>query len=84
VAIRRADPWVVTRFTDTGSGIEETALDRIFDPFFTTKPLSKGTGLGLSLCYGIIKDHNGLISVKSQKGNGATFEVRLPMKESDG
>jgi PAS domain S-box-containing protein len=84
VAIRRADPWVITRFTDSGIGIEETILDRIFDPFFTTKPFSKGTGLGLSLCYGIIKDHNGLISAKSQKGSGATFEVRLPMKESDG
>jgi PAS domain S-box-containing protein len=84
ITIRRADPWVVTRFADSGSGIEETALNRIFDPFFTTKPLSKGTGLGLSLCYGIIKDHNGLISVKSQKGSGATFEVRLPMKDSDG
>lgn len=84
VAIRRDDPWVITRFSDSGSGIEETALDRIFDPFFTTKPLSKGTGLGLSLCYGIIKDHSGQISVKSQKGSGATFEVRLPMTESDG
>ena len=78
VAIRRVDPWVLIRFTDTGGGIEEAALDRIFDPFFTTKPLGKGTGLGLSICYGIIKDHNGQISVKSKKGSGTTFEVRLP------
>jgi signal transduction histidine kinase len=83
VAIRRVDPWVLIRFTDTGGGIDDSALDRIFDPFFTTKPLGKGTGLGLSICYGIIKDHNGQISVKSKKGSGTTFEVRLPMEEME-
>jgi PAS domain S-box-containing protein len=83
VAIRRVDPWVLIRFTDNGGGIDPSVLDRIFDPFFTTKPLGKGTGLGLSICYGIIKDHNGQISVKSKKGSGTTFEVRLPMEEME-
>ncbi len=82
ITARHAYPWVILRFADTGCGIAEKDIPLIFDPFFTTKPLSKGTGLGLSLCYGIIKDHNGLISVKSQKDKGATFEIRLPYKGS--
>jgi Na+/proline symporter/signal transduction histidine kinase len=84
VSIKRADPWVEIRFTDTGEGINEAVLDRIFDPFFTTKPLGKGTGLGLSICYGIIRDHDGQISVKSKKGIGTTFEIRLPLEGSNG
>ncbi len=67
-------------FTDTGAGIEDGVIDRIFDPFFTTKPLGKGTGLGLSICYGIIREHNGSISVKSRKGQGAAFTIRLPVR----
>jgi signal transduction histidine kinase len=67
-------------FSDSGTGIEDGVIDRIFDPFFTTKPLGKGTGLGLSICYGIIKEHNGSISVKSRKGQGAAFTIRLPVK----
>ena len=78
VSIKQAASAVEVRFTDTGQGIDEAVIDRIFDPFFTTKPLGKGTGLGLSICYGIIKDHNGTISVKSKKGGGTTFLVTLP------
>ena len=66
-------------FKDTGIGIEESVINKIFDPFFTTKPMGKGTGLGLSLCYGIIKEHNGSINVKSMKGEGTTLTIRLPL-----
>jgi signal transduction histidine kinase len=83
IGARCDPPWVVLAFADTGRGIDAEIIDRIFDPFFTTKPHSKGTGLGLSLCYGIIKDHHGHISVNSQKGRGTVFEVRLPMQVSD-
>ncbi len=69
-------------FSDTGAGIDEEVIDRIFDPFFTSKPLGKGTGLGLSICYGIIKEHNGTITVKSRKAEGTTFIINLPL-ESD-
>ena len=62
----------------------KSVIDRIFDPFFTTKPLGKGTGLGLSICYGIIKEHNGVITVKSKQGGGTTFVIKLPMEEADG
>jgi signal transduction histidine kinase len=64
---------------DNGPGIPPENLARIFDPFFTTKEVGKGTGLGLSLCYGLIKEHGGNITVTSQPGSGATFTIELPV-----
>jgi two-component system NtrC family sensor kinase len=69
-------------FTDTGPGIPEGHLGKIFEPFFTTKPIGKGTGLGLAVSYGIIKKHEGNISVRSEPGKGASFFVRLPVENS--
>ena len=63
---------------DSGKGIEKKNLSRIFDPFFTTKPVGQGTGLGLSVGYGIIKRHQGDISVKSSEGKGSVFTITLP------
>jgi two-component system NtrC family sensor kinase len=75
-------------FTDTGHGISRENLEKIFDPFFTTKDTGHGVGLGLAISYGIIKEHNGTISVESEAGKGTTFTVRLPVtveeKVSDG
>ncbi|MGF1586390.1 MAG: [Fe-Fe] hydrogenase large subunit C-terminal domain-containing protein [Bacteroidales bacterium] len=71
------------RITDTGTGIREEDKDKIFEPFYTTKGIGKGTGLGLATTYGIIKMHNGQISVFSNadpvKGEtGTEFIVRIP------
>ncbi len=63
---------------DDGKGIEQKNLSKIFDPFFTTKPVGQGTGLGLSVGYGIIKRHQGNISVESTKGKGTIFTISLP------
>jgi signal transduction histidine kinase len=69
--------------TDTGTGISEDNLEKVFTPFFTTKEVGKGTGLGLPLCYGIVKMHQGKITVTSNDRpdsgpTGTTFKVRLP------
>jgi signal transduction histidine kinase len=63
---------------DTGTGVQEDHLDRVFDPFFTTKEVGKGTGLGLSLVHGIVKEHQGTITLESQLGRGTKFTIVLP------
>ena len=70
--------FVEVVFTDTDCGISENVLERLFDPFFTTKGPTQGTGLGLSICYGIIRRHDGNITVKSKPGKGAAFTISLP------
>ena len=74
-------PYVRISVTDTGVGIESKYQKRIFDPFFTTKGMSRGTGLGLASAYGIATNHGGIITVYSEKGSGATFNIYLPASE---
>lgn len=71
---------VIVRIRDNGQGIPQAKLPHIFDPFYTTKPVGQGTGLGLSISYGIIKNHNGTLTVESEDGQGATFTISLPIR----
>jgi signal transduction histidine kinase len=69
---------VILQVHDTGIGIQEDHIPKLFEPFFTTKPPGQGIGVGLSTCYNIISKHGGYITVDSEPGRGATFEVILP------
>nr|NJM02884.1 PAS domain S-box protein [Desulfobacula sp.] len=71
--------YLELEISDTGTGIEPAVLDKIFEPYFTTKGKEKGTGLGLAVVFGIVKEHDGHISVHSKPGQGATFRVYLPL-----
>ncbi len=69
--------------SDTGVGISSENIEKLFTPFFTTKELGKGTGLGLPLVYGIVKMHQGKITVESNtdplKGSvGTRFRITIP------
>ncbi len=64
--------------SDSGSGMDAHVLSKIFDPFFTTKTTGQGSGLGLSVVYGIVKGHDGFITVSSQPGQGSRFSVFFP------
>jgi len=76
---RRGASLVVT-ISDNGPGVPAGVLPHIFNPFFTTKPRGAGTGLGLSISDGIVREHRGVLRVRSEPGHGATFEVELPLQ----
>ena len=75
VSTEDTPPYVTISFSDTGSGIPQSDIDKIYYPFFTTK--DSGTGLGLSIAYRIIEEHNGRLLVTSNPGIKTTFKIIL-------
>ena len=69
---------------DTGIGIPIEIQSKIFDHFFTTKKVGKGTGQGLAIAHKVVNQmHGGDITFKSNPGEGTTFTVRLPIKQTE-
>lgn len=65
--------------SDNGIGMSQKVIEHIFEPFFTTKEVGTGTGLGMAISFGIIEEHEGVISVESEEGLGTTVIIKLPV-----
>ena len=77
-AVRRRKTIITIR--DNGEGIETAVRDKIFDPFFTTKDVGEGMGLGLTICYRIVQEYEGRISVQSERGKFCEFKLEFPVQ----
>lgn len=80
LALFEDNGYAVIEIIDEGKGVAEKDMSHIFNPFFSTKPEGEGTGLGLSVSYGIIKKHDGEITLESEEGKGACVRIRLPFE----
>jgi len=78
---REIDPghYQQMTFSDNGCGMSPEVKARIFEPYFTTKPQGEGTGMGLAVVHGIVKNHGGTITVQSEPGKGASFDMFFPI-----
>jgi signal transduction histidine kinase len=71
-------PYIRMSVTDTGPGIDPAILPQVFDPYFSTKKTADNAGLGLAVVFGIVKNYQGGIDLKSVKGRGTSFHIYLP------
>lgn len=80
VAVRREATSAIIEVIDHGAGIADEDLSRVVEPFFTKKRAGEGTGLGLPIAIGIVRDHEGVVEIRSVVGQGTTVLVRMPAR----
>ncbi len=73
--------YILLSVKDNGIGMDQATLKRIFEPYFTTKDVGKGLGMGLAVVHGIVKNHCGMIDVKSSLGKGSVINIYFPKIE---
>src|SRR5690606_24660220 len=78
IDVNETEKAVILEVSDKGTGVPDTLKEKVFDPFFTTKPSGQGSGLGLSVVHGIVKSHQGHITIRDNKPKGAVFSIQLP------
>ncbi|MEE4136646.1 MAG: ATP-binding protein [Desulforhopalus sp.] len=83
VETQHMNQQVVMHIRDSGCGIKPEDLSKVFDPFFTTKEIGKGTGLGLSVCYSIVQQHGGNITLANRQTGGTRVTLLFPEATDD-
>ena len=73
------NPCACLEVTDTGCGIAAKDIEQLFDPFYSSK--FTGRGMGLAVVLGLVKAHNGVITVASKSVSGSTFRIFFPLSE---
>ena len=79
---KRADGYTLLEIEDRGRGMDSDTVARMFDPFFSTKG-EEGTGLGATMVYGIVREHEGMVTVESEPGQGTTVRLYLPAARAE-
>jgi len=82
ISTKSIDSFILIEIKDNGIGIKQDDIDKVLLPFFTTKAPGHGTGLGLSISYGIIKELDGEIDIKSKPQIGTVIQIKIPFQES--